>query len=248
MNRSFFSGLIASFTLLWAMPSLALTRTEIDDSTAMSTVPTVTVPGGHSVVVSFDNNRFIQSLWIDDPAILGATTNRPLCGQQAASNGCGFATAVRLTQLTGALDLPGTSFRQSNGLATLVSVSTTNAQGTDPRIYQFTVNTTGNTTSNTSLVSIVPSRDTTNASSTDTLQALRRPGRGRYNLSEIRSGHGTAITRGIADVESDAWLALEEFLIMTDEGISIAKAINDSGVPAALLTELERLGGETIGI
>ena len=245
MNRSLLSGLVVSLSLLWALPSIALTRTEIDDSTAMSSVPTITVPGGHSVVVAFDNDRFIQSLWIDDPAILGATTNRPLCGQQTASSGCGFATAVRFTQLTGSLNLPGASFRQSNGLATLVSVSTTNAEGSDPQIYQFTINTTGEVTSNASLVTIIPNRGTANSGSTD---VLRRPGQGRYDLDGIRAGHGTAITRGIADIESAAWLALEDFLVMTDSGMSVSEAISRSSVPASLLSELERLGTETIGI
>ena len=221
-------------------PARALTKLEITDRTARETVPEIIVPGGHSVLLSFNNDRYIQSILIDDPSILGVATDRTLCGGQSASSGCGFATAMRLTQLSGGIDLPGASFSSGGGLATIVSVVTTDRTGGDSEIYQFLVNTTGTVTSDISMVSIVPSSGSTNRQPTDSL--LENTRRNDFDLPKIESGQRSAIQQGIADTNSEAWQALEQFLELTDKGQSVSDAIAESGVPTALLGELERMG------
>ncbi|EDX82586.1 hypothetical protein S7335_1290 [Synechococcus sp. PCC 7335] len=220
----------------WANVAKALTRQEIPSNRALSSVSEITVPRGHSVVLQFQNDRYIQSLWIDDPRIVGIATDRPLCSQNNGSQ-CGFATSARLTQLNGSLDLPGANFVDGNGLSTLVSVSTTNRSGTNPQIYQFQLNLVTAQAASTSLVSVVPTSQS-DANNTDSLLRLIRPD---YDLEKVKAGKELALERGLADVDSSAWTALENFLILTDDGIAIEEAIAATGVPVELLAELERM-------
>ncbi|MGB3766576.1 MAG: hypothetical protein WA947_08450 [Phormidesmis sp.] len=233
-------GLAAATLLAIAFPANALTKIEITEQTAQETVPEINVPGGHSVLLNFENGRYIQSILIDDPRILGVATDRALCTGQSSGD-CGFASAVRLTQLSGAIDLPGASFSQGNGLATVVSVMTTDRSGQDSEVYQFLVNTTGSVTSNVSMVSIVPS---TGAEDQDVYlpDISASSGRTDFDLSSIEAGHGSALSQGLANTESEAWQALEQFLKLVEDGTSITEAITRTGVSTVLLGELERIG------
>ena len=223
--------------LSWANVAKALTRQEIPSNRALNNVSEITVPRGHSVVLQFQNDRYIQSLWIDDPRIVGIATDRPLCGQIGGSQ-CGFATSARLTQLNGSLDLPGSSFVDGNGLSTLVSVSTTNRNGTNPEIYQFQLNLVTAQTAGTSLVSVVPNSPRNAPNNADSLLRSIRP---NYDLEKVKAGRDLAVEQGLADVNSNAWAALENFLILTDDGIDIEEAIAATEVPIDLLAELERM-------
>ena len=231
---------LAAILLASASPANALTKIEITEQTAQETVSEINVPGGHSVLLNFQNGQYIQSILIDDPSILGVATDRALCTEQSSS-GCGFASAMRLTQLSGGIDLPGTSFRQGNGLATVVSVMTTDRSGGDSEIYQFLVNTTGSVTSNVSMVTIVPSADVVDGDHTVS-DLLASVGRLNFDLSSINAGRRSAISQGLADTKSEAWQALERFMALTEEGASITEAIARTGVSTALLSELERMG------
>jgi hypothetical protein len=223
-----------------AAPVKALEKIEITEDIAQGTVPEISVPGGHSVLLNFENDRYIQSVLIDDPRILGVATDRALCIGQSTGGGCGFASAMRLTQISGGLDLPGVSFSQGNGLATVVSVMTTDRSGDDSEVYQFLVNTTGSS-SDVSMISIVPSSQ--QPVETEVSSSLgRNTTRSSFDISQIKAGRQSAIDQGLADTDSDSWLALEEFIGLVEEGESVANAIAKTEVPVALLTELERMG------
>jgi len=239
MRKPFALALIAAALLGIPVPANALTKIEITEQVAQATVPEINVPGGHSVLLNFENGRYIQSILIDDPSILGIATDRALCTSQSSSSSCGFASAMRLTQLSGSINLPGASFSQSNGLATVVSVVTTDRSGTNSEIYQFLVNTTGSVTSNVSMISIV-----SNVSGNDqNLPIIReRVSRTDFDLYSIKAGRRSAISQGLADTESEAWQALERFLDLAEAGQSITEAILQTGVSTVLLGELERIG------
>lgn len=226
----------AAAFLLWSSAAQALARQEISTDTALSNVSEITVPRGHSVVLQFQNDHYIQSLWIDDPTVVGIATDRPLCGQ-TGSNQCGYASSARLTQLSGAVALPGTSFSTQDGVSTLVNVSTTNRSGTNPQIYQFKLNIVEASTASTSLVAVV--RD--GGRSENYTNSLLRSIRPNYNLEKVRIGRDMAIQQGIADTNSSAWLALENFLSMTQRGIGVEAAIDATEVSIELLAELERM-------
>ncbi len=235
MKKLLIGAVAVAIPWLWSFPASALTRTEIAADTAIKTVPEIVVPGGHSVVLSFENDQYIQAIWVDDPAILGVATDRPLCDETASNGGCGFASSARLTRLNGALSLPGSSFSQGDGLATLITVITTNANGDRRQTYQFLANTTSSSTSNVSLVSIVPAMSASRLES-----PLRLPG--EYSVTSIRSGRNIALDQGIADVDSAAWRALEAFISMVDSGTDTQQAIRESQVPTSLLSELQQMG------
>lgn len=222
--------------LFWSSTAQALARQEISTDTALSNVSEITVPRGHSVVLQFQNDHYIQSLWIDDPTIVGIATNRPLCGQ-TGSRQCGYASSARLTQLSGAVALPGTHFSSQDGVSTLVSVSTTNRSGTNPQIYQFKLNIVNASTASTSLVAVVPDRSRSEEYTNSLLRSIRP----NYDLEKIRTGRDMAVQQGIADTNSSAWLALENFLSMTQRGIGIEAAIDATAVSIELLAELERM-------
>lgn len=230
---------LAALLLAIARPVSALTKIEISEQTAQETVQEIAVPGGHSVLLNFENNRYIQSILIDDPSILGVATDRALCVGQSAGSGCGFASAVRLTQLSGGIDLPGSSFRQGNGLATVISVMTTDRSGQNSEVYQFLVNTTGSVSTNVSMISIVPSASVNDLPESDLLASV---GRTNFDLQGVAAGRENAISQGLANTKSDAWQALERFLELTADGESIAEAIARTGVSTDLLAELERMG------
>ena len=234
------AALTAAFNVSFSSAAIALTRQDISSQTALSSVPEITVPEGHSVVLQFQNDHYIQSLWIDDPTILGIATDRPLCSG-FNDNRCGFATSVRFTQLSGDIALPGASFANDSGLSTLVSISTTNRAGNNPLIYQFLVNTVSSQTADISIVTITPNRQAATQVAEDNTTALLRSIRPNYDLDKIRHGRELAVRQGIADTASEAWIALESFLVLTDSGASIASAIQATEVPLRLLAELERM-------
>ncbi|MEM6453185.1 MAG: hypothetical protein AAF703_23070, partial [Cyanobacteria bacterium P01_D01_bin.105] len=222
----------------------ALGRTQLPTEQALETVPKIVVPVGHSVVLSFDNDQYIQSLWIDDPSILGVTTNRPLCGSQQRIGECGFATSIRLTQLAGHLDLPGTSFVRGEGRATLITVSTTGADGGGDQLYQFLLELSDAPTVEASLVSIVANEQIPAAApqTPPTLAALQRSRQSAYDIAQVERGRDMAVVQGLANVDSQAWQDLEEFLRLTGNGVGVSAAMSQSGVLPILLKELERMG------
>ena len=239
MRKTFAIGLIAAALLGIPVPANALTKIEITEQIAQATVPEIDVPSGHSVLLNFENGRYIQSILIDDPSILGLATDRALCTSQSSSSSCGFASAVRLTQLSGSIDLPGASFSQGNGLATVISVVTTDRSGANSEIYQFLVNTTGSVTSNVSMISIVSNA---NGGDQDLSATRSRVSRTDFDLYSIEAGRRSAISQGLADTDSEPWQALERFLELVEAGQSITEAISQTGVSTVLLGELERIG------
>jgi hypothetical protein len=240
-NKHVLALTLAFAGLAIANPANALEKIEITENIAQETVPEISVPGGHSVLLNFENDRYIQSILIDDPAILGVATDRALCMGQSTGGSCGFASAMRLTQISGGLDLPGSSFSQGNGLATVVSVMTTDRNGDNSEVYQFLINTTGSVSSNVSMVSIVPaSQQPIETSSSPSLGGLST--RSNFDISQIKAGRQSAMDQGMADTGSDSWRALEEFIGLVEDGESIANAITQTEVPVTLLTELERIG------
>ncbi|MEM9946142.1 MAG: hypothetical protein AAF810_08775 [Cyanobacteria bacterium P01_D01_bin.36] len=215
----------------------ALERTIIDDETAKTSVPVINVPSGHNVVVTMDNNQYIQSIWIDDPSILGVATDRPLCADGTRASNCGSATAMRLTQLSGAINLPGASFRQGHGLATVLTVLTTDSTGRSRETYQFTVNIT-NSPSAISHIAI---------SSSSPQTALRDAvppviAANALDFSAIKNGRDIALSTERANTDSPAWLRLEDFIQRVDNGSEMSEAARESEVSLRLLSELERIG------
>lgn len=219
-------------------PAYALSRVDIETQTALSSVPQVTVPTGHSVVLDFKNGDYIQSIWIDAPSLVGLTTNRPLCST-ASSSDCGFATSLRLTQLTGSLNLPGVSYAD-DGLNTIISIQTTDRNGGNANIYQFVVNAISAATADATLISIVPAAPAEEPESV--LSTLRRQQRPQsFDLAAIRIGKAYARTSAQADMASEAWAQLETFMELA-ETLPIAEAIARSGVSIELLSALQRFG------
>ena len=223
------------------LPANALTRIEIDDTTATTSIPTLEVPRGHSVVLTLDNGQYIQAIWVDDPSILGIATDRPLCSGGTSAQNCGSASVVRLTSLGGSIDLPGASFGQGNGTATVITLITTDAGGTNRKTYQFTVNAiTGR--SDVSHVTITPTI-TTSPSSTQprgNIQAFREIE--SFDIDAVRAGRDIVLANGRANTNSIAWRNLEFFLSLLEQNQDVESAATNSGVNRALLVELERTG------
>lgn len=224
-----------------ALPADALTRIEIDDTTATTSVPTLEVPRGHSVVLSLDNGQYIQAIWIDDPSLVGVATDRPLCSGGTSAQNCGSASVVRLTSLGGSIDLPGASFGQGNGTATVMTLITTDAGGTNRQTYQFTVNAiTGR--SDVSHVAITPTITTSPSSAQPrvNIQALRDIK--TFDIDAVRTGRDIVLANGRANTNSLAWQNLESFLSLLEQNPDVESAASSSGVNRALLAELERTG------
>lgn len=240
---------ILSFkTLLGAVLGLALlapgaqglTRIEIEDPRDI--VPEISVPGGHNVVLSFQNGRYVQAVWVDDTSILGVATDRPLCDGQS-SNNCGFATTLRLTKLTGALtSLQGASFSQGQGRTTVLNVITSDRSGQNNVTYQFAVQTGG--ASGVSQVAIVPEATTSSEATRPTLS--RQKPVTAIDIELVSSGMNSVIESGRADTSSNAWAALTHFFALVGDGTNITTAATESGVNLQLLTELERIGRDEI--
>ena len=224
--------LAAALIFLNPGKGLTLERIQLEDSVALDRVPEVVVPGGHSVVLSFKNNQFIQSVWLDDPSILTLTTDRQLCiGGAIDIEQCGFSQFIRLTMVNRAsavnaplVELNGPSFSSGGGESTLLTVITTDGAGMNRQVYQFTVVTTLIRTPNISLVEIVPSR-----------QGL--------TIAAIKNGAVFALANGSADRRSDDWQRLELFVELVEaRGRSISSAIRESNVSVQLLNYLQELG------
>ncbi|NJM98896.1 MAG: hypothetical protein HC800_18630 [Phormidesmis sp. RL_2_1] len=223
------------------IPASALTRIEIDDITAATSISTLEVPRGHSVVLTLDNGQYIQAIWIDDPSLLGIATDRPLCadGTSTSSQNCGSASVVRLMSLGGSIDLPGTSFGQGNGTATVMTLITTDAGGTNRKTYQFTINAiTGR--SDISHVVITPTLGSDYAQSRVDVQAFRDIR--SFDIDAVRVGREIVLANGRANTSSVAWQNLEHFLALLDQNQDVESAAADSGVNRALLVELEHKG------
>ncbi|MEO1349086.1 MAG: hypothetical protein AAFW84_09850 [Cyanobacteria bacterium J06635_15] len=223
--------------------AIALERMEIDTQAAQERVPVITVPGGHSVVLSFDNGQYIHSIWLDDQSILGIATDRPLCGDENANDSeCGFARTIRLQRLSGQLDLSGPSFSTNVGEATLLTVITTDNRGDNPQTYQFLADTTAQAPSNVSYVSIVPASAQAPDSLSILQERLQERSGANYDIEAIKTGREVAIAQGLANQASQAWLALENFIdLVENNGYQINVAISESAVSIELLDELQRL-------
>ncbi|MGC1219911.1 MAG: hypothetical protein WA883_20760, partial [Phormidesmis sp.] len=152
---------------------------------------------------------------------------------------CGFATSLRLTQLTGSLNLPGVSYAD-DGLNTIISIQTTDRNGGNANIYQFVVNAISAATADATLISIVPAAPAEEPESI--LSTLRRQQRPQsFDLAAIRIGKAYARTSAQADMASEAWAQLETFMELA-ETLPIAAAIARSGVSIELLSALQRFG------
>ncbi|MEO0644900.1 MAG: hypothetical protein AAFZ17_01890 [Cyanobacteria bacterium J06650_10] len=228
-------GLI-SLPMILSSPAKALSKITVEDP--IDSVTEISVPTGHNVVLSFENNRYVQAVWIDDPSILGIATDRALCGQ-GGGNGCGYATTLRLTRLTGAnTALQGASFQQGNGRVTVLNVITTNASGGDNQTYQFAISVGGN--SGISQVSIVP-QSTPDPSSINRRLAANVDV-SQLDIASVRSGMQVALDEGRANTSSAAWIALEQFIELVEAGSQHSDAALQTGVSSRLLIELERIG------
>ena len=223
-------GFIAAASILTFESALALQPMQLEDATVQASVPELTVPDGHTVVVSFENDEFIQLIWVDDPGILGITTDRPLCRADVDSATCGYATLLRLRQLESTLPLPGSHFATDAGRSTLVSVATTDSAGANQAVYQFQVTLTADPSASSSLVSIVSPQPPSTG-----IGAL-------YDIEQIRTGRTLALSQGLADIESSEWQAFEAFMALVDEDAPLAQAILESNVSPRLLQALQELG------
>ena len=210
-----------------AAPASALERLTLGTPEALSGVPEIIVPSGHSVVLEFKNGHFIQSVWVDDQSILAVATERPLCPRAGgrSTDSCGFASLLRLRRLSGALAIPGTSFSQGGDPSTVLTVLTTDRAGGNPQTYQFTVVTTDQRPSPYSHISILPTQS-----------------RQAYDLNAIERGIQVAIRDGLADHDSIEWSRLNRFLQLVQSQVPMALAMDHSAVSPELLQALERLG------
>lgn len=241
--RKLLAMLVVGSVLFTQKPAKAVGETTIVDDIARSSVTDLSVPTGHSVVVSFENDRYIQSIWIDDPAILGVATDRALCtpSNQGGSS-CGFASIARLTQLTGAIDLPGSNFSNGNGQITMVTFVTTDRSGENSELYQFMITAVPSSTANSSLVSIIQSQPREAAIPGDARSMQRSAVMRNYDINLIKRGRNRALSSGLADVESEAWNSLEDFISNVDNGMSPREAVGETGVSPSLLLELQQMG------
>lgn len=247
-SKRFCQGAIAALLLglaaLSANPAAAAGRREISDREFATSVPNIDISSGQNVVISFDNDRYIQTIWIDDPALLGVATDRPLCsGGSSRGQGCGFAQTLRFTRLSGGLDLPGASFGTHNGRATMVTILTTDANGRDRQSYQVQV-TAIDGGEVPSLVSITTGRQETTEARIDRFRQQT------FSIEKIARGRNVALEQGMADIQSEAWQRLESFMALVERGTSTREALGESGVDARLLFELEKLGSseQIVGI
>lgn len=208
----------------------ALERLQIGEQDALNTVPKIIVPGGHSVIIEFNNEAYIQSLSIDDRAILAvAPLDRPLCDRASGpSDTCGSATILRLQRLTGALAIPGVSFSQDGDPTTLLTVITTDRDGrSNQQTYQFSIITTDQRPSSYSHISILP---------TQSFQS--------YDLSALEIGIQAVTQDGRADLESIEWGRLIRFMELIEANVPVALAIEHSSVSPELLSQLETIGSQ----
>ena len=232
--------------------AIAANRIKLKTSDALNQVIPVNVPVGHSVTLNFNNDQYIQTIWVDDPALLGVATDRALCATRRASGDCGFASAVRLIQLNGSIVLPGVSYQGIGGRTSLVTITTTDSAGANAEIYQFEIAASGASQASASLISIVPDivtieRQETRQETAEPSISQRVRSQRPLNISRIREGRAMAIEQGIADLTSEAWQAFEKFIELSkDENFSISEAIVETGVPISLLHELNRMGSAEI--
>lgn len=141
--------------------------------------------------------------------------------------------------LGGSIDLPGTSFGQGNGTATVMTLITTDAGGTNRKTYQFTINAiTGR--SDISHVVITPTLGSDYAQSRVDVQAFRDIR--SFDIDAVRVGREIVLANGRANTSSVAWQNLEHFLALLDQNQDVESAAADSGVNRALLVELEHKG------
>lgn len=216
-------------------PSIALRRLEVDENRLHDTVYEINIPNGHSVVLSLDNNQYINSIWIDNPAGLGVITDRNLCSDSQDGGNCGFAQYIRLTRLPKTAqnepleELSGPSFSSGQGEeSTLVTIITTNLRGGNRQAYQFLATATGSRSSEVSLISIIPHSNSNIVS-----------------IEAIKNGRIIAIHQGMADEDSEAWQSLEYFLSLINERYSVEEAIQVSSVPLELLNRLQQLNNDS---
>lgn len=235
LNKLLATGALI-ITGFWGNGVIALERQTVADTTAASTVTPVMVSQGHSTVLNFVNGQYVQSVWIDNPNVLGVATDRPLCGSGGDSNGCGNASSIRLTSLNGSLGLPGRGYASNGGTTTLVTINTVGNQGAIP--YQFEV-TTNVPSSPVSMV-VIESTSVQSESDRPDLSVLTS----RIDIEKVRAGMEAAISSGQADVDSDAWRSLESFLMLVERGQSVAGAMRISAVPVRLLNALQSMGAE----
>lgn len=231
-------AMTASVTLS-ATVADANSKVRIPDTTFEDNAQIINLSNGHSTIIQLANGKYISSVWIDDPGLLGAATDRPLCeGGGNSSGDCGFAQTVRLVPADG-LDIPGQSYYTPNGMVTFINLIVNDANGNDRDVYQFEVRFTG-ISGGVSLLSIVPGSERNTPSNTLTLPNRMQILSG--DLDPLRAGMANAIASGRADESSDAWKNLLRFVDLIEAGdTTIVEAIRESDVNTRLISELEKM-------
>ena len=230
---------VLAMTLI-SSPAFSLTRQQVSDLTLTSRTERINLSNGHSVTLSMDNGKFIQSVWIDDPSLLGVASDRPFCDANANANNCGNIRLLRLVSLSGALNLPGLNYQTDNGRATLMTIIATDANGGDSEAYQFEIVMAGSS-GGVSRVSIVP-------------EQVKVPSRAAARIRPAFSGDIVAVELGMQQVMAEGrartdsvhWENLQEFIETVNDGEAIGDAITQTGVSRELLAELESIGKSQI--
>lgn len=248
MNISYVLAALIASTLISFFPDVAKANSKIriPDTTFDNDSQIVNLSSGHSTTIQLDNGRYISSVWIDDPGLLGVATDRPLCeGGGNSSNNCGFAQTIRLVPV-GGLDIPGQSYYTPSGMVTLLTMIVTDRSGNNRDAYQFEVRFTG-VSGGVSMLSIVPE-----SQGNAPARNLTLPNRMAIlsgNLTPLRNGMAAAIAAGQADESSDAWSNLLTFIDLVEEGdITIVEAIRESRVNTRLISALEGMSSSELSV
>lgn len=205
-----------------------------------NTLPTLSVPRGHSITLSFiDSGHRIQSVWLDDPSHVVFNTDTPLCAQPNQGN-CGSASVVRIRQLVEGIDFPanaGNQFPNGHGHSTVMTLVATNAQN-QPVLYSVVLNVSPQSTATYATIRVVPDKPYSPPG------IVRRQVQTR--LAEIRRGLQHAQQQQLMDTQHPQWAKLQTFLSLASTGnLSLNDAIAQSGVSRALIDRLAAMGAQS---
>ncbi|MBD2073376.1 hypothetical protein H6F86_05650 [Phormidium sp. FACHB-592] len=237
-------GLSALPVVVTASPSLAETAAvlRVSSQTAEGTTQTGMqrlVLGTQGLNLSFLRlNESVQKVWLDNPSRVvidfdGCLSGGGLGGgDNSRIASCSGASIMRLRQLPQAIDFPKGIFADSN--STQLTVITT-ASGTR-KVYLFQLVLAGGTPPY-GMVEIVPSPLPAPAQLVSISQEYQQK-----VLSQLSQGLAIAETRNQIDKTSLAYQQLTATIALMQSGKPFAEAMQQTGVPSALVNRLRGYG------
>jgi len=183
-------------------------------------------------------NESVQKVWLDNPSRVVIDFDGCLAGgglgggDNSRTSACGGASIIRLRQLPQAIDFPKGIFADGN--STQLTVITT-ASGTR-KVYQFQLVLAGGMPPY-SMVEIVPSPSPAPAQLVSISQEYQQT-----VLRQLSNGLAIAEAKNQLDTTSVAYQQLTATIALMQSGKPFAEAVQQTGVPNALVNRLRSYG------